>query len=75
MKRCTKSEFIKLIDDPTPDNIKRLDAMFCGCGYVHHWFYNMNYGRWNPMLHEMDYELRNVLTASDLYDFLITKTK
>lgn len=55
--------------------VTKLDKLFCRCGYVRHWVFNMAMGSWNPLLTEMDYEMRDVKTAEQLYDFLITRTE
>lgn len=69
-----KAEFIHAMGSPTDETIKRIDSQFCGCGYVWHWIRNMDSGKWNPMLTELDYELRGVENLSQLYDFLISRT-
>lgn len=66
-----KGFFIYLLNhNPTPDLVSHLDRMACGCKYVHHWVFNMQMGRWNPMVVELDYELKDVKSISQLFDFL-----
>lgn len=69
-----KAHFLFILNHATPELIKELDREFCGCGYVYHWFYMQMEGTWNPNQNELDYELRDVHTAEQLYDFLIAKT-
>lgn len=77
MNQITQSQFATMLSHTDRDvlnlAVKKLDGLFCRCGYVRHWVYNMVMGQWNPMLTEMDYELRDVKTKEELYDFLISK--
>ena len=69
-----KALFLFLLRNrPTPELINHLDRIACKCGYIHHWYYNMSIGRWNPGLNEMDIELKDVKTMDQLYEFLISK--
>jgi len=69
-----KALFLYLLRNrPTPELISHLDRLACGCNYIHHWYYNMGIGRWNPHLTEMDMELKDVKTIEQLYDFIISK--
>ncbi len=71
--QITKGNFISILQDPTPEAIDEIDRALCRCGYIHHWYYKMMAGTWNPMLSEMDYELKDVKTTEQLYEFLIHK--
>lgn len=51
-----------------------VDNSFCGCGYIRHWVEKMDRGRWNPMLTEMDFELKDVKTIEQLYEFVKGKS-
>ena len=65
--------FIYLMTTPNRETVDHLDRLMCGCGYIRHWVYNMGSGKWNPMLNEMDAELKDVRTLEDLYRFINTK--
>lgn len=77
MTFITKDQFVTMLSHTDRDVLKqavsKLDSVMCRCGYVHHWVYNMASGQWNPMLTEKDYELRDVKTKEELYDFLISR--
>jgi len=69
----SRQQFIDAVYSATERTVGDLDAQCCGCGYVRHWIFRMNYGQWNPMLTEMDAELREVTTVEQLYEFLTSK--
>lgn len=68
-----KELFCFLLGRPNVELTHQLDRVACQCHYVFHWTYNMNMGSWNPEVNEMDYELRDVHTAEELYEFLMKK--
>jgi len=70
----SKSDFISAVLNATEHTVDHIDSRTgCGCHYVRHWVLNMDRGRWNPGLNEMDHELRDVHTPEELYDFLINR--
>jgi len=71
--KFTKDQFVFALNNADQRTITLLDDMFCKCGYVRHFVNNMSRGTWNPLLDEFDYELRDVHTPEQLYDFLISK--
>ena len=72
--KLKKQLFLAIISNPNPAIISTLDRTSCGCGYCYWWVYHLNSGKWNPMLTEMDMELKDIKTAEDLYEFVKQKT-
>lgn len=69
----TPDQFTFAVNNCTEQSARHLDKMFCQCGYVSHWVYKMQRGHFNPMLNEMDCELKDVKTPQELYEFLISR--
>ena len=65
--------FLHVINHPSRKLVAHLDRVACGCKYIHHWIYNMDKGKWNPNLNEMDFELRDIKTPEQLFDFIKQK--
>lgn len=69
----TKEQFIHAVNNCDANTVDHIDAQFPCCNYVRHFVVNMDRGHWNPMLSEMDYELRGIKTPAQLYDFIQNK--
>jgi hypothetical protein len=68
--KLQKQLFLSIISSSNPTIISTLDRTLCGCGYCYHWVFRMESGKFNPMLTEMDAELKDVATPEQLYDFI-----
>ena len=65
--------FLYLMSAPTMKIVEHLDRCICKCGYIRHWTFAMKSGTWNPMINEMDAELKDVKTVEELYNFVISR--
>lgn len=68
-----KATFVFLVNNSPPIPADFIQGHFCGCDFVHHWIHNMKRGTWNPEISEKDFELRNVHTPEDLFEFLTSR--
>jgi hypothetical protein len=69
----SKEFFEHLIEHGEPNMIRELDKSLCGCNYAYHWKYNMQSGKFRPLINELDAELAQVHSTGQLYEFLIKK--
>ena len=82
---CTDYFGARMINNCNLDLIKAvvdfIDTQSGCCNYVGYWVFVLDFGRKkNPnrspyKQSEMDFELDNVRTSEDLYDFILTKQK
>ena len=70
----TKDQFCHAVNHCNANTVDEIDAQLGCCHWVRHWVVGMDRGKWNPMLNEMDYELRGIKTPQQLYDFIENKT-
>lgn len=69
----TKELFIAIIHSGNPILLHTLDRTTCGCGYCYYWVFQMDGGRFNPNVTEMDIELYDIKTVEALYEFVKDK--